>query len=193
MSKWNLTSLCSASYVSWQRDTARISCWENACSNRQAAGPATVNPPDGIDGQTDKRTDRQTNHWSVCRSVCPDKTASRSSPFHRLCSAYYANSVLNHHQIIQQQSFVSRHKQTQLWNKKCNCKYSCLPLWSGNFVLCLGSKWCVGCWIVKGGREFDVAELHLQHTLTRSSCLTSPTRSHIVDTWLGHVTWTRWQ
>jgi len=60
MSKWNLTSLCSASYVSWQRDTARISCWENACSNRQAAGPATVNPPDGIDGQADKRTDRQT-------------------------------------------------------------------------------------------------------------------------------------
>ena len=50
------TSLCSASYVSCQRDTARICC----CRAQFAAVRRAAAPGEWWDGETDRRTDRRT-------------------------------------------------------------------------------------------------------------------------------------
>jgi len=82
------TSLCLATYVRWQRGTARIhppllqqsidiSCLPNPQQQTCSSGFAAVGPcwDRQTKGQTDRRTDTVT--------------------FHRLCSAYYVGSVNN--------------------------------------------------------------------------------------------------
>ena len=85
------TSLCSASSSGCQRDTACICCWAPARAARRllrarcaaidryllSAGRSAANPPQTAAAVD--RWDRQTDAW----------------PFHRPCSAYYADSVDN--------------------------------------------------------------------------------------------------
>ena len=67
-------SLCSATYVQWQRDTARIRYLLPPGPQQQTCSSG-VRRPDGTDRQTDGRTDAR--------------------QLHRLCSTYYAGSVNN--------------------------------------------------------------------------------------------------
>jgi len=58
------TSLCSASYISCQRGTARIPCWSSCCGRNRCCRALSGKPEssgvrpanDGTDGQTDRRT-----------------------------------------------------------------------------------------------------------------------------------------
>ena len=60
----NLPTLCSATYVGRERDTARVCCWSPAVQNRSispAAGRSAANPPQQqcgrqMKGQTERRT-----------------------------------------------------------------------------------------------------------------------------------------
>ena len=94
----NRTSLCSASYVSWQRDTAHISCCTTcccapcSCSTRYLlpAGPTAANRPqwhtavNRWDRQTDKQMDRQTPYCYI-----DPATYYASSVNAALCVAQY--------------------------------------------------------------------------------------------------------
>jgi len=73
-----VTNLYSASYVSWQRGTARIRCW--APGSNRSISPATASPNQRRSvAETDGRTDGQTD----------------TRPLHRPCSACYAGSTNN--------------------------------------------------------------------------------------------------
>jgi len=81
-----LTELCSASYASWQLDTARICCWAPCCRGTVAAGRPPLSTdiacPPGPQQQTRStllRWNRQTDGQTPFRYVDP--------------AAYYASSV----------------------------------------------------------------------------------------------------
>jgi len=70
-------SLCSASYISWQTDIARVCCWAPAVQQSIVIswlpGPKQQTHRNGVWQPNDRRTDAR--------------------QFHRPCSAYYASSV----------------------------------------------------------------------------------------------------
>ena len=104
------TTLCSASYVSWQRGTTRICCCapccdvaaagRRPCSNRSislsrrahSSKPATAACDEPNAGKMDKRTDIQTD----------------ARPLHRPCSAYWAEAVSTNNRFRSLNDAVSR-------------------------------------------------------------------------------------
>ena len=65
------TTLCSASYISCERDTARICCWEPAVQQSYdiscLPGPQQQTQCCGVHVQMTGRTDRQTDTWQFYR------------------------------------------------------------------------------------------------------------------------------
>jgi len=90
--KFCKTSLCSASYVGCQRDTARVCCSAPAPATRRTCCTAL-----SIDISCSQGAQQQT-HCTPCCCRWTGQTDGRTDagPFHRLCCAYYLGSVNKH-------------------------------------------------------------------------------------------------
>jgi len=88
------TSLCSASYVGGQRDTAHICCWASCCGAVAAEHRRLLSID--ISSLRPLGAQQQTHRTPLLRSIdrWDRQTDGRTDarPFHRPCSAYYACS-----------------------------------------------------------------------------------------------------
>jgi len=95
---FSTTSLCSASYIGCQCNTARICCERRlrrrCCMLRApAAGTQRRRPPLSIDISCQKGALQQTRRPPMLLSIDGTDRQTDARPFHRPCSAYHASSV----------------------------------------------------------------------------------------------------
>jgi len=90
------TSLCLASYISWQRDTAHMLSTSRAAIDRRllAAGPTAANPPKRCalagDGAYGQLAGRSTVSWSLLCILCEHQYPKISNHYNcSLCGNIY--------------------------------------------------------------------------------------------------------
>ena len=187
------TSLCSASSSGCQRDTARICCWAPARAARRllrarcaainqyllSAGRSAANPPQAAAAVD--RWVRQTDAW----------------PFHRPCSAYYADSVDNAAKIniqcryyrliclarcyVNEARYTARHLNLLLWaTAKCLSDESKASHMTVQLRLVV--KLCIWRWWKHNGSRHAV-----KRTVDHGTCNSSINRPHLATASAVHM------